>query len=88
MEYWKSLFPTRIITIEYERVLTNLKDEIVSVLSVLSLEWEEVCQKFHETKRKIKTASAAQVKEKIYTKSFKKYENYNCFIEEIDNLSN
>jgi len=88
MEYWKSLFPTRIITIEYERVLTNLKDEIVSVLSVLSLEWEDVCQKFHETKRKIKTASAAQVKEKIYTKSFKKYENYNCFIEEIDNLSN
>ena len=87
MEYWKSLFPTRIITIEYERILTNLKGEIINILTQLSLEWEEPCQKFHDTHRSIKTASAGQVKEKIYTTSMKKYEKYKFFIKEINNLS-
>jgi hypothetical protein len=64
-----------------------LKGEIINILTQLSLEWEEPCQKFHDTHRSIKTASAGQVKEKIYTTSMKKYEKYKFFIKEINNLS-
>jgi len=40
------------------------------------LEWHLACLEFHKTRRPIRTASAAQVREPIYDRSIGRWKNY------------
>ena len=79
MSFWKELFPTNIYDLCYEDLTENQEEETRGLLNFCSLEWEEECLDFHKTKRVVGTASAAQVREKIYTGSsevWRRYENH------------
>ena len=65
--------------IEYEKLVSNPKEEIKKLLNYCDLNWEEDCYNFSNNKAPIKTASVAQARQSIYStslKSFSKYENY------------
>ena len=79
MSFWRELFPASIYDICYEELTVNQEEETRGLLEFCGLEWDEKCLDFHKTKRVVATASAAQVREKMYTDSseaWRKYENH------------
>lgn len=76
MSHWKSLYPEQILTVRYEELIQHTTGEVEKMLAFLDLPWDDACLKFHQTKRVIKTASAAQVTQKIYTNAIHRYKAY------------
>ncbi len=79
MDFWHELFPNRIFDLSYEKLTENQKSETKKLLNYCELEWDDNCLDFHKNDRGIKTASASQVRQKMYQGSsdvWKKYEPY------------
>jgi len=77
MTFWHELFPNKIYDISYEDLTLNQEKETRKLLEYCELDWDENCLNFHENDRAVKTASALQVREKMYQGSsdvWKKYE--------------
>jgi len=66
MIFWHEKFPNKIYDLCYEDLTTNQEIEIRNLLNYCELEWDEDCLNFHKNKRELKTASAVQVRQKIY----------------------
>tara|TARA_B100000959_G_scaffold39728_1_gene38897 strand:- start:6211 stop:8019 length:1809 start_codon:yes stop_codon:yes gene_type:complete len=79
MDFWHELFPNIIFDLSYEKLTENQKSETKKLLNYCELEWDDNCLDFHKNDRGIKTASASQVRQKMYQGSsdvWKKYEPY------------
>jgi len=79
MTFWHELFPNKIYDISYEELTLNQEEETRKLLEYCDLDWDENCLNFHENKRAVKTASAFQVRKKMYqgsSEAWKKYEEY------------
>lgn len=79
MDFWRSEFPNDIYEIDYDQLVSDPEPHIRSLISHLSLDWEDACLAPHENQRIVFTASREQVKKKIYTGSslaWKKFEPY------------
>ena len=79
MDFWHQLFPDRIYDMCYEDLTTNQEEETRKLLQYCELDWDKNCLSFHKNKRAVKTASAVQVREKMYqgsSEAWKKYETY------------
>jgi len=77
MSFWHERFPDQIYDICYEDLTTNQEDETRKLLEYCDLDWDEKCLNFHSNKRPVKTASALQVRKKMYqgsSEAWKKYE--------------
>ena len=77
MDFWHQLYPGQIYDICYEDLTTNQEEETRKLLQYCELDWDENCLSFHKNKRAVKTASAKQVREKMYqgsSEAWKKYE--------------
>ena len=79
MSFWHERFPDQIYDICYEDLTTNQEEETRKLLEYCDLDWDENCLNFHSNKRPVKTASALQVRKKMYqgsSEAWKKYEAY------------
>ena len=79
MSFWRQRFPYNIYDLCYEDLTENQEEETRSLLMFCDLEWEERCLNFHKTKRVVKTASAVQVRKKLYkgsSEAWRKYEKH------------
>ena len=79
MDYWHKIYPSKIYDISYEELTTNQEKETKELLKYCNLEWDQNCLYFHENKRDVNTASAIQVRKKMYKGSsdaWKKYEEF------------
>jgi tetratricopeptide (TPR) repeat protein len=79
MDFWHQLFPDRIYDMCYEDLTTNQEEETRKLLQYCELDWDKNCLSFHKNKRAVKTASAIQVREKMYqgsSEAWKKYEEH------------
>ena len=77
MSFWRERFPDRIYDLCYEDLTEHQEEETRKLLQCCGLEWEEQCLNFHEIKRAVKTASATQVRKKMYkgsSEAWRKYE--------------
>jgi hypothetical protein len=78
MVFWHEKFPNKIYDLCYEDLTTNQEEETRNLLNYCELGWDEACLNFHTNKREIKTASAVQVRQKMYQGSsdvWKKYKH-------------
>ena len=82
MLYWNNLLPNFIYDIKYEKLISDTKTEIKKLLNYCDLDWSEACLNFHKNKRSIKTASEAQVRNKIYRSSIDSWKNYEKYLNE------
>ena len=80
MNFWKSVLPIPIHDISYEALVHDPEAEIRNILSLCNLDFEGQCLEFYKTKRPVITASATQVREKMYTSSIGKWKRYEPFI--------
>lgn len=86
MEHWETIYPGRIHTVRYEDMVENQEQETRRLLDFMGLEFEQGCIDFHETDRKVSTASFLQVRKPIYKTSRKRWVHYRQELEEFARL--
>lgn len=76
MNFWNKLFPGRIYELNYEALTENQEEETRKLLEYCGLPWNDACLYFEKAERAVRTASAAQVRKKIYGGSSEAWKNY------------
>ncbi|ACV27695.1 tetratricopeptide repeat-containing sulfotransferase family protein [Kangiella koreensis] len=76
MSHWEKVLPGVVKTVRYEDLVNNLEVTARSVIEFCGLDWEESCLDFHENKQPTATASASQVRQKVYSSSIGMWKNY------------
>ena len=79
MEFWKKLFPKKILDVCYEDLTISQELETKKILKYCELDWEVNCLDFHTNNSAVKTTSSMQVRQKMYqgsSEAWRKYEPY------------
>jgi tetratricopeptide (TPR) repeat protein len=77
MAHWAQVLPPkRVLTVRYEALVSDLEHEARRMLAYLGLQWDEACLNFHETRRAVRTASAAQVRRPLYVESVARWRRF------------
>ena len=63
--FWAARYPTRLRVQSYESFLAEPENEIRALLDFCGLDFDAACLRFHEARRSIRTASAAQVRQPL-----------------------
>jgi tetratricopeptide (TPR) repeat protein len=66
MAHWHKVMPGVIIDVQYEDVVADLEQQARRIIDHCGLAWHDACLTFYQTKRSVRTASAAQVRQPIY----------------------
>jgi len=76
MAHWHGVLPGRILDVSYENLVQNQEAESRRLIDYCGLEWEEQCLQFYNNPQASMTASAAQVRQPVYTSSVGKWRRY------------
>jgi hypothetical protein len=77
MAHWRALLPaSAMLEVRYEDVVADLEGEARRIVGYCGLGWDESCLQFHRTRRVVRTASAAQVREPLYRGSIGRWRAY------------
>src|ERR1700733_11061119 len=81
MAHWRTVLPPGfILDVPYEVLVDDPETWSRKMLDFIGLEWDERVLEFHTTQRQGPTASAWQVRQKIYRSSVARWQNYEKFI--------
>jgi Tfp pilus assembly protein PilF len=87
MAFWREKFPERLYDLKYESLTLNQEYETRKLLDYIELDWEPQCLEFHKTNRAVRTASATQVRQKMYQGSSEEWREYEPYLASmIENL--
>ena len=88
MNFWYSKIPQFIHTAEYEKIVSDKKNEIKKLLKFCDLEWDDNCLSHHKNRKTpIRTVSIAQARQPVYSSSVNSGDNYKDYLKEMfDNL--
>ena len=67
MDHWDRVLPGKVLHVQYEDVVRDAEPQIRRLLAHCRLEFEPACLSFHQTRRSVRTASAEQVRQPLYT---------------------
>jgi tetratricopeptide (TPR) repeat protein len=67
MDHWDRVLPGKVLHMSYETLVREPQATIRGLLEHCRLPFEPACLAFHETRRQIRTASAEQVRQPLYT---------------------
>ncbi len=67
MDHWDAVLPGKVLHVQYEELVRDPEANIRRLLDFCRLPFEEACLSFHRTRRAVRTASAEQVRQPIYT---------------------
>jgi hypothetical protein len=70
MAHWRRVLPEwSMLEVQYEDLVADFEPQARRILDYCGLDWDARCLDFHETRRPVITASAAQVRQPIYQSS-------------------
>jgi tetratricopeptide (TPR) repeat protein len=70
MAHWRAVLPAgAMLEVHYEALVANPADEARRLVDYCQLPWNDACLRFHQTNRIVRTASATQVRQPIYSSS-------------------
>jgi tetratricopeptide (TPR) repeat protein len=88
MSHWRAVLPPgTILEVPYEELVADQESWTRKILDFVGLEWNEKCLNFHATDRPVLTASAWQVRQKIFKNSVRRWHNYREFIGPLFHLN-
>ena len=67
MDHWDAVLPGKVVHVQYEDLVRDPETNIRRLLDACGLPFEAACLTFHDTRRSVRTASAEQVRQPIYT---------------------
>jgi len=76
MAHFDAVLPGRVHRVHYESMVADTETEVRRLLDYLQLPFEDVCLRFHENERAVRTPSAEQVRQPIYRDSLEQWRNY------------
>ena len=81
MAHWRALLPAgSILEVPYQGLVEDQEGWTRKILQFVGLEWNERCLQYHESSRVVVTASAWQVRQKIYHTSVGRWRHYEPYI--------
>ena len=80
MEFWEKRLNQRIYKLDYELLTGNQDSETRRLIEYLGLDWDEKCLSPENNTRSVATASAVQVREKVYKGSSQEWKKYAPFL--------
>jgi hypothetical protein len=83
MDHWDAVLPGRVLHVQYEQLVREPQVHIRRLLEHCGLEFEPACLKFHETRRAVRTASAEQVRQPLYTSGVDYWRHFQAELEPL-----
>ena len=83
VQKYRSEMALRYLPVRYEDMVTDQENTVRSVLDFIGEPFDPKCLQFHENQRYARTASYAQVTERLYSSSRFRYKNYRKHLEPI-----
>ncbi len=83
MNHWRAVLRASIHEVDYAETVTDLEAVARRLVTACGLEWQPACLEFHRTRRPIRTASLAQVRQPIYRTSVSRWKNYEHELAEL-----
>jgi tetratricopeptide (TPR) repeat protein len=79
--HWRSVLPVQtLLEVPYEELVADQQGWTRRILDFLGLEWDARCLDFHINDTVVLTASAFQVRQKLYQSSVERWRNYRKYI--------
>jgi hypothetical protein len=77
MQHYREVLPKgAFFDIQYEKLIEDTETYARQLIDYCGLEWSDECLAFHESGRRVKTASIMQVRQPIYKTSVEKWRRY------------
>ena len=76
VEHYRRELDMNYMALRYEDLVADAEGGVRDLLAFLGEPWDPRCVEFHQSQRNARTASYAQVTEKIYNRSVCRYRNY------------
>jgi tetratricopeptide (TPR) repeat protein len=81
MDHWRSVLPPgMMLDVDYEALIADFAPQVRRMLDFCGLDWDPACLDYHENKRPVLTASATQVRQKIYTRAAGRAKPYGALL--------
>ena len=80
MAHWDSVLPGHVLRVNHEDVVADLETQVHRILDYCGLEFESACLEFHKTERTVRTPSAEQVRQPIYTSGLEQWKNFEHYL--------
>lgn len=76
MQQWQELLGDKMLTISYEETVEKTEVSARNIMEYLELDWQDSILTFFDQEGSVTTASAAQVREKVHTRSVGLWQRY------------
>lgn len=76
MDHWRRVLPDRVFDLRYERLVMDLEPTVRGLLEHCELPFDSACLSFHATERTVRTPSASQVRQPLYSASVDRWRRY------------
>ena len=83
MDHWDAVLPGKVLSVQYEDVVADLETQVRRILDYCGLPFEESCVNFHKNERSVRTPSAEQVRQPIYTAGLEQWKNFEHCLEPL-----
>jgi hypothetical protein len=83
LDHWHAVLPGRVLTVQYEEVVSDFEPQVRRLLEFCGLPWEDACLRFYESERPVRTPSAEQVRQPIYDRSVGHWRHYERHLGEL-----
>ncbi len=80
MHLWHTKYPNQIYILDYEKLTLNQEKFSRELINFVGLDWEDNCLEFYKTRRIAHTASASQVRQKMYQGSSDEWIKYQSLL--------
>ena len=77
MNHWRQILPPNTwLDIKYETMVHHFDEEAKRLIDFCDLPWDQACLTFYQSKRQVRTASFAQVRQPVYNSSVERWRRY------------
>jgi tetratricopeptide (TPR) repeat protein len=83
MDHWDAVLPGKVLHVQYEALVREPERHIRRLLEHCGLEFDTACLEFHKTARPVRTASAEQVRQPLYTSGVGYWRNFEQQLEPL-----
>ena len=81
VDHYKRNLNMKYMELRYEDLVEKSEETLRGVLNIIGVDWDPVCLDFYKSKRKVRTASYAQVTRDFYKDSLERHVHYTKYLQ-------
>ena len=85
-EHWRQVLGNRLIEVDYEELVSDQENQTRKLLEGIGLDFEETCIDFEKNRSASNTASSAQIREKMHTRSVHRWRRFEKQLDPLKKL--